>query len=214
MKNRIVVYDFETICIFPLNEFAPCEVACIILDGDSLKELPNSRFTSLMKPLDEKYIQPKALEVNKRSIEELRTAPLQKQVVEAFVKHIHSYDLGGKPPWNLCVAAGHNICNFDNHITNALLSKYNLPQLFHPRDTFDTMQMCGMWMRKLPEVTSYSMDFLRKYMEMPTDESQTHSALYDVLQTAGLLRKFMGLHERLAATVQFKGCFAGKSEKE
>ena len=77
--------------------------------------------------------------------------------------------------------------------------------IFHPRDRIDLMYVVGLWLMYVPDVKSISLDSIRSYMGINSDNA--HDALKDVTDCASILIRFLKLHKNLAQRIHFKNCF-------
>lgn len=225
-NNTILVYDYETSHYNPYH----CdvwEIGAIPMDPRTLEIKYDEHFSSLCKPPNikdwkayEEKTQ-KARDVNHISIEDLKNAPDEEQVFKNFVNYVKKYTKGHitKSP----IAAGMNILNFDNIITNRLCWKYkivdkkdDLPALFHPRDKIDLIDKMFWWFESFPDgPDKYKMEYLRDYFGIKEDGA--HRAMKDVEDTAVMIQRFL-LFQRILAIKhahKFKGAFGnGEMDKE
>jgi DNA polymerase III epsilon subunit-like protein len=219
--NYIVVFDFEVSGIDPFVD-EPVQIASVTIDPYKLEIVKDSEFESLMKPIkiftgtpdevDDNWIKHQgAWDVNKKTKEELRNAPLPDHVWKAFVNHVKKYNTrgwGGKP-----IPSGHNIQGYDLHIVDRLCREYKVAvdkngkqQLFNTRTILDTLNVLFLWFENQPEPTDYKMDTFRKYFGMSSENS--HDAGQDVRDSAEILIRFLKLHRHFAPKVRFKGSFS------
>ncbi len=214
----IVVFDFETGGLDPLKHEA-VEIAGKAYNGMTLEPYPDGEFCSLMKPERPEDLQPKALEVNGRTVEELMKAPDAGVVWKSFVEWVNRYNKGAKRTgWTAPIASGKNIRSFDFKFADELNKKHCKngvkTVLFNVRRQFDLEDFIGHWFIGSGELENEKMDTLRDFFGMSHDGA--HGALVDVRQTGALVMKFLRLTRTLyrkskeGATVRlspFKGCF-------
>lgn len=215
-RNYIIIYDFETSSINPYKT-QPIQLAAIVIDPRSLEFIPNSEFNSLIQPIWEREkqlelelddIEQKALDVNGKTIEELKTAPLLKTVWENFTKYCKNYNISGKK-WDAPILSGYNIIGFDNIILKRIARQYGPWDserehctLFHPVHDLDVMKIVFPWFESNYELNSLSMDSLRDYFGMSKENA--HDALQDVKDTGNILIRFLKLHRNIAKNVSWK----------
>lgn len=207
--NDILVFDFETGSTSPDT----CEVlqlAATVIDARTLNIKPNSEFNSLIKPVDEKQIQAKALEINKLKLEDLRLAPNLNVVWNSFVGFIKKFNKKGSV-WSAPIAAGHNIKGFDMPIIERLCKQFgNIDKdgknnIFYRRNLIDLLDMCFPWFENNKDVPDYKLDTLREYLGISKEGS--HNAIVDVRDTANIISRFLRFHRNVAAKTVFKGKF-------
>lgn len=197
-----------------------------MIDARRLEIINNSIFQSYIKPIPddecEKYgldkIDPEALEVNKISLEILEKAPGLEVVWSQFTNYVNQYNTK-KTTWSAPILCGYNNNKFDDIIIERIccgnelytkskkepykfgpIDKEGRCSLFHPRDNVDLMKLLFYWFENDKDVNSYGLDNMRKKFGM--ESTNAHNAVYDVLQCAYLLIKFLKLsrhiHERMA----------------
>lgn len=221
-NNTYIVYDYETTS---KNAYRtqPTQLAAVALDGRKLEIV--GKFNSYIKiSEDEEYmkkynldpISEEALQKTKISMETIRAAPEPKVVWPQFVDFVNQFNYR-KNKWGAPVAAGFNIINYDNVITNRLCGAepwklgpfdevYQTQSLFNPIQYVDLLHISYFWLESLPEPTSLSFDSLRQFFGM--DTSKAHNAEFDVQQTAELLIRFLKLTRNVAGKTKFKGAMA------
>src|SRR5688572_24349377 len=101
---NIVVTDCETTGLdCSKNEIV--QIAAVVIDADL--NIIEDTFLSLMRPTNWDTVEKKALEINKLTVAELETAPLQKEVWKSYCDFVNKYKTGNTQ-WNAPVVAGHN----------------------------------------------------------------------------------------------------------
>lgn len=235
MNNQnIIVYDFETGSRYAWTT-QPIQIAAIAIHPQKLEILEGGVFESLMKPLDDDEaielgvdpIQDEALEVNKKTRKELRTAPIPSVVWQAFAKWVKTFNPKGNK-WGRPVKAGFNNNRFDDIIVNRLCgedpynfgpydNEYNQEEIFHPIHSIDVMKLCWYWFEGIDlPMRGMSLDALREYFGLVSEN--THDALVDVVDTAEILVRFMklgrychnGLPKPDFTSVRFQNCVTRK----
>ena len=215
-KNNIICFDFETGGL-DIKTLHPIQVAALAINPRTLVIEPGSEFVSMMRPTGPKEVwanqlDKKALEINKKTIEEIDAAPDVEQVWKNFVQHIHKYALT-KKIYDMPVACGMNIINFDIPIAERLCRQYNVAYhkekdevvLFHPRDKIDLLNIINLFFENSNDLPNFKMDTLRDYFGISRENS--HDALVDVRQTAQIVIRFMLFCRNIAAKSKFAGAF-------
>lgn len=223
--HKICVLDFETDGINPLT-CEPTQLACLMIEPRTLEIIPDSIFNSIMRPTnidDKNYIEQHKdtiafhAKVQNKSIDEIievwKHAPLQKDVWTNFTAYLNKYHISQskKSMFTAPIIAGYNILSFDWPILLRLMEKYgNLTaggrqNMFFNRDKLDVMALCWYWFENLPEPDSISMDNLRDFFSISSENS--HDALKDINDTADILIRFLKLTRKTADKVKFKGSF-------
>lgn len=193
----LVIYDFETGGLNTAT-LEPVQIAAAVLDPRSLEVVDT--FNKLMRPLDMNNLDQKALDINKKTREELAVAPEQKVVWQAFAKFVKKHNKKGGP-FTAPIGIGKNSDNFDFPILQRLCTTYQMvdksgqQNLFNQRLQFDIEKILWMWFENCDDLPNYRMDTLRTYFGLTTEGA--HDALVDVLQTAEIFRRFLKLHRRL-----------------
>ena len=207
--NKICVYDFETISRNP-HTTEPCQLAAVMIDPLSKTIIEGSEFSSLMRVLDVDKIEQGALDVNKKTREEIEAAPHPKTVWQDFISYVKGYTGLG---WAGPIAAGHNILRFDEFIVNSLCKQYGplrdgRANLFNPAYAIDTMQLSYLWMGTKGEISKFNLDEIRNYTGMPKNTiAYAHDALQDVYDTANLVIRYLELFSKIAPRISFRDCF-------
>lgn len=214
IKNNYLIYDFETGSTNPYKT-QPIQLASIIVDGSRLTLVPNSDFESLIKPLSDEEaialdldtIQQSALDVNKKTREELEAAPDLKSVWERFVDYTKKYNIG-KDEYDRPIPVGYNNTRFDDIIMNRLANQFgcsderNNIKLFHPMHSVDVFKFIYMFYENT-KVRRFGLDNMRTIFGMSKDGA--HDALVDVYDTAELLVRFLRLTRKVYKDTLFEG---------
>lgn len=187
IRNKIILMDFETGSADP-HTCEPTEIAAMPIDPNTLEEIPDSRFYSLIKPVDMNNLQEEALRITRITRESLEKAPDRKIVWKNFVDYCHQYKIGNADPWDLPYCAGHNIANFDLVIVNRMNQFYKNKNIFHPNH-IDTMQLVNAIFWQNATVQKLSLDSLREKFNLPKDNA--HSAMADIEANHLLLKRIM-----------------------
>ena len=181
----IIVFDFETGGRNP-HKCQPTQIAAIAIHARKLTMQPGGVFNSEMRPIldDEKAVaagldpvEDEALEITHKTRAKLARAPLPKTVWKKFGQFCNKY-------------------NF----------KRGRQKLFNPIFTMDLMQHVYCWFENNADVKGYSMDYMRDYFGMPSDNA--HDALQDVKDTANILIKFLKMQRNLSKKIKFEKAFA------
>jgi len=207
-KNIIIHYDLETTSANP-HTTQPIEIAAVAIDNRTLEIIPNSEFYSLIKPIEDPEEQTKlglgqieqgALDVNKKTMEELRIAPALKSVWKSFEKYVMGFNASGKK-WDAPILSGYNNQGFDDIILNRIAGpvwKYgpwdedrkSCP-LFHPIYNLDVMKLLYPWFDSSYEISNFKMDTFRSFFGLSMEGA--HSADKDVKDQAEILIRLMKL---------------------
>ena len=215
-RNNIIVYDFETGGKDPYT-CEPIQIAAVAIDPRKLTL--GLTFDSLMKPLEPDKLEEGALQVNKKTREELANAPHPELVWKEFATYIAKFNPKGNP-FNAPIGAGFNIRNFDTVLVHRLCEKYG-PQkdgkqnLFSNFMIYDVLDDIFRWHENTDVLAKFSdsgradMKFstIRKYVGL--SQEGAHDALNDVLATGRLLVKLMKLYRGLFPKIRFEGAFDG-----
>lgn len=204
MRNAsdIIVFDFETGDRDPYDPtLEVVSLGAKAINGITLQAYPadEGEFYSLMKPIDFKKLNPKAMAVNKISLDDLRKAPDREVVIREFMKFVAKYN---KARFQTPIAAGKNIINFDIPILTRLLSGYKIKYPFNQRMILELEHLLYLYTNNIQELPSISMDKIRPYFGLPTDGG--HNATVDCRHTALLITKFLKLSRHFEKNIKFK----------
>lgn len=205
-----IVFDFETTGLDHGTPDSPGPAEAIQVGGKAynartLEPYPpeaGGEFCSLMRPLRPELLDSpsakKALEVNKKTREEILAAPDQKVVWNQFVEWVKKFNRS-KNTWGAPIACGKNIVNFDMKFV-AVLNRLHSPKgdstlLFSARTVIDLEMPLFLWFENEREPENMKMDTLREYFGMETEGA--HDAIVDCRQTGELLFSFLKLHRDL-----------------
>lgn len=223
-NNTIIVFDFETGGKNPYK-CQPTQIAAIALHSRKLTIEPNGIFNSEICPIfdDEKAIaagydplEDKALEVTKKTREQLAKAPSLDIVWQKFVEFVASFNYK-KSSFTAPIPCGYNIINYDMPIIQRMCEKYGQvdksgrQNLFNQIFKIDLMDTVFTWTENNPEIKSRSLTAMCEYMGLPqANIDGAHDALQDVKNTANILIKFLKYHRALAEKTKFEKSFAEK----
>lgn len=190
--NTILHYDLET-CSRNPNNTQPIEICCVAVDPRNLTIMEDSTFYSLIKPIEDKEQQEKlgisgveqgALDVNKKTMEELREAPSLESVWDSFCEYCKQFNPKGNP-YNAPILSGFNNRNFDDVIINRIAQQYGpwnkeggYCPLFNKMFNIDLMQMLFPWFESNYELKRWNMDSVCAYLGIEMEGA--HSADVDV----------------------------------
>lgn len=217
--NFILHYDLETTSANP-HTTQPIEIAAVIIDPRTLEIIPNSEFYSLIKPVEDPEEQAKlglgqieqgALDVNKKTMEELREAPALKSVWKSFENYVMSYNPTGKK-WGAPILSGFNNHGFDDIIINRIAGttwKYGPWEeerkhcpLFHPVHNIDLMKLLFPWFESSYEIANYKMDTFRQFFGINSENA--HSADVDVQDQATVLIQMLKMTRKYAKMTKWR----------
>lgn len=190
ITNTLIIYDFETSST-DIDTTQILSIGAVAVDPRKLEVIASSEFYSLVQPEDEKTVQPKALEVNKLTLDELRKAPVIDVVWKNFAGYVGNY---GKTLWKKPIPGGFNISGFDNPICRRMNARFKT-ELWHPFLYYDVLDDIKRWTWNNPEIKSMSFDNIRKWMGMPSEGA--HNALQDSKDAATLAIRFLKLYESI-----------------
>jgi DNA polymerase III epsilon subunit-like protein len=155
-------------------------------------------FCSLMKPIYPDRLDPGALKVNKKTVEELMAAPDQRLVWNEFVAWVNKWNKR-KNKWGAPLAAGKNIRSFDMKFVDVLnrlhCKNKEKTLLFSERRQVELEDLVFLWFENSADLPNEKMDTLRDYFGLSQEGG--HDALVDVRQTGELITKFIKLHRNL-----------------
>lgn len=206
---------------------SPVQLAAIMVDPIKLEIIDGSEFNINLRPeklvddTNNPYTDSDILQWHARIrntspeniLSEWRTYPSQEKSWQTFVNYLEKYHLRGskKSMFSAPLASGYNIFRFDLKIIERLSSKYgninneNTSNIFFPRDTVDVMNLIFYWFEGSKEIKNLTMDTLREYFGI--SNKNAHDALKDVKDTAEILIRFLKLHRKLFAKIQFRDSF-------
>ena len=194
-RENIIVFDIETTGLDPVENDC-IEICAQVVDGMTLSKIPKDDggvFYSLMKPQKPENIEQRALDVNKKTREEIMAAPEAKLVWPQFANWVSQWKKSYQP-----IAAGKNIRGFDlkfvKELNNRHLKKPKDFSLFNARTIIDLEDLLFYWFEGNDELSGYSMDIVRPYFGLTLEGA--HSATIDVEQTTDLIIHFMKLHRQ------------------
>lgn len=219
--NHIICFDFETTGL-DTETCHPIQIAAIVIDPRKLEVIPGATFNSMMCPdiKPEQWVTAeedwkKALEINNKTMAQIKAAPKEGEVWKAFVGFVNKYNPQGNH-YNAPIAAGQNIDRYDTPIADRLNKKHKIPKkenkplLFNTLISLDLKNFLFAWFEGNNELKNYSMNTVRPYMGISSEGA--HDALVDVEQTAAIIIKFLKLHRRLFPNIPFKGCFSRENK--
>ena len=217
MYKPYIVLDIETDNSNPADERCnPVQLACLMLNYDTLEEVPNSRFNSPIKPFDfdqKDYVEyhKSTLEwhckLNKCSLDELMEKwskyPDEKTMCKSWLQYLKKYN-PKETMYTGPIPVGANIITFDLPIIERFLKRNGVNKtLFFMRDTVDVQFLVQQYLHyKKDAPKNYKMDTLREYFGINNEGS--HDALFDVITTAAIFRRFWKWQRQVAAKMDFK----------
>lgn len=163
------------------------QIAGMIIVDRVVKE----RFNFRCRPIKGDLVSKEALQVNQRTLEEIKTWPDPKETFNTLIsmlgKHCDKFNKNDK-----YVFAGHNP-GFDKMMISAMADKLKFDYLFsyidyHMLDTATVAMLCRLMGHDLPK--SNKLEALCKHFGIPID---AHDAWEDICATRELLGKLLGL---------------------
>ena len=218
IRSNIIVFDFETGGRNP-HKCQPTQLAALALNGVTFECKASFNSEIWAETDDEKAVEKGlapleagALKVTGKTREQIAKAPKPKVVWAKFVSFVQKYNIGNTQ-WGRPVPCGYNIVKYDLPIIDRLAKafgpwdeNYLASKLFHPTKTIDMLHDMYMWTEADPNVSSISMDNVRKRMGMSEDNA--HDALQDVKDTANIMIKFMNAKRAIYKKLEIDDCFA------
>lgn len=214
-------YDFETTGINP-NGCQLTQIAAVVLDGKTLKLKPGGVFNIEVRPeFDDELakaagfdpVEPKALEVTKKTREALEKAVAPKVAWGQFVDFVNKFNTKGSS-YYAPIPVGFNIVNYDLPILQRYCKIYGQvdgsgrQKLLHQIYKVDLMDMMFHWFED-SDLQKINLDHLRDFFKFPQkSKDNAHNALYDVIDCANIFIRFMKFHRGHSMGSKFEGAFA------
>lgn len=210
-----IFWDSETGSLNP-EKTQVLSIAAIAICPRKLEIIPDSMFYSLINPLEDEQaikrgldpVQKSALDVNKLDLNELKNWPDEKTVVNNFREYVYQFN-PKKDSWNAPIAAHFNGRKFDMIILNRLAKDYgfwdekkNQQKLFNPIQDVDLKDIMWMINENNPEIESNSLDSIRSWLGMSTDNS--HEVRQDVMDGAKILTRMLKFLRHWSSKTSFK----------
>lgn len=218
-----IVFDFETTGINPYG-CQLTQIAAVVIHGKKLTLQPGGTFNIEVRPEfdDEKAIaagfdpvEAKALEVTRKTREQLEKAVGPKVAWQQFVNFVNKFNSKGSP-YYAPIPVGYNINNYDMPIVNRYCKlfgpceeKTGRQKLFNQVFKVDMMDNLFMWFEDHSDVQKLNMDYLRDYLGFSEEaKANAHDALSDVIDTANIFTRFLKFHRRHSSNTKFEKSFA------
>jgi DNA polymerase III epsilon subunit-like protein len=217
MAKYYCVLDLETDLPTPTDERCnPVQIGCLMLNYDTLEEIPNSRFNSPIKPFDfdkEDYKDYHSstlqwhCKLNGCTLDDLLAKwakyPDEKTVCKSFVQYLKKYN-PKETMYTAPTPVGANLITFDLPIIDRLLKRNGINKsLFFLRGTVDVQFLVEQYLHyKKDAPKNYKMDTLREYFDIKNEGA--HDALFDVITTAAIFRRFWKWQRVIAAKTDFR----------
>lgn len=187
-----VIIDIET-AGFDAKKNPMLEIAAVIVEYDEQENLvPTEDYSANVIPFENSILDPSALKFT--GIDPYHPFRMSVTEKEALAKLFKPIKLAVKR--NNCTRAilvGHNP-NFDINFMNAAIERSKIKRSpFHPFSTFDTATLGGLMYKQTVLAK------IGKAANMPWDNEQAHSALYDAKQTAEIFCKIVNRWKHLEA---------------
>lgn len=223
------MFDTETTGL-DINSCSIVELAAVVIDPVTLNIVPNSEFEAKLKPDmskddDGKYLKDMGAvqfhaenkgKIEKRYVtqeeilKEWEGYPEPSEIWPQFLNYLRRYHIkqSGQSKWTAPIPGGHNIRNYDIPIVERYHAKYGDGKaIWNPRDRIDLLDYFHYWFEGAPEIKSYSMDSMRKYLGMSSEGA--HTAIVDVIQCAEVICRFLRFQREVAKSKGwFKNAFA------
>jgi DNA polymerase III epsilon subunit-like protein len=211
-----VCFDFETSSAIPATTQI-LSIGAAAIDPSTLEII--DEFYSLCKYEDWSSVQPKALEVNKLTKDELEKAPDIRIVFAEFVSFINKYNTGNSV-WTAPVMCGQNIIGFDIPVMERYCQRFGpwdkkeqRQKLFRGFPVLDLGTMTFGWFENEKEPTKLNLGAIAKHLGFPQEQlDNTHNALEDVKITTAILIRFLKFQRNIMGQYRdkIKGCFNEK----
>jgi DNA polymerase III epsilon subunit-like protein len=193
-----MIMDFETGDRDPYT-CPVIQLAAIVIHPRTLEIHENGIFESMIRPPNLDEIKQDALDVNKKSIEEIKAAPDQDVVWKNFVQFVNKFKTE-QSDWGLPILAGHNIIGFDKIIIDRLCKQYKT-KICHPFNIIDTISLSFYWFESRADVSRYSLDYLRDKFGLSREAA--HDAKKDCLDTLEILTRYLKLARNISPKLKF-----------
>lgn len=187
MSTRIIVFDVETTGLDSVEQDIIQLAGVLKIDGKVYET-----FNFFCQPFRYDTIQVKALEVNKTTVEQLRTYPTPQAACNAFCDILDKYVFGYKTKFTL---VGQNI-GFDIGFVKQFFVKNGKEALYEKYFTRQSLDLISvtMFLRmfgKLPSEDNFKLTTIAKSLGINTDNA--HDALADVNLVIDVLDQYSKL---------------------
>ncbi|MDC9729178.1 MAG: ribonuclease T [Methyloprofundus sp.] len=185
-----VIVDIET-AGFDAKKNPMLEIAAVIVEYDEQENLVlTEEYSANVIPFENSILDPSALKFT--GIDPYHPFRLSVTEKEALAKLFKPIKLAVKRNnCNRAILVGHNP-NFDINFLNAAIERSKIKRSpFHPFSTFDTATLGGLMYKQTVLAK------IGKAANMPWDNEQAHSALYDARQTAEIFCKIVNRWKHL-----------------
>lgn len=220
-NNHICVFDFETGGKNP-ETCQLTQLSAVILNPRSLKPEPGGIFDSEIQPIfdDDKAIalgldpvEQEALNVTRKTKEQLLQAPTEKIVWDKFIQFIKRFNIKNST-YTAPIPAGYNIINFDMKIINRLCKAYgptyrNSQGIFNGLYAYDLMHQFMFMTENDSNTKSRKLVDMMDFMGMPAElKNNAHDGLHDVKCTANILIKLLHFQRAIGLKNDYSKSFA------
>lgn len=214
-KNYIVIFDFETGSKDP-SSCQLTQIGALVVHPRSLKVVDQFNQQCCPEFDDEKAIalglapvEQEALNVTRKTKEDLLQQPSERIVFEKFVGFLKKYTFG-TGSYGAPIPCGYNIINFDLKIVNRLQTMYKVKHLFNGLNKIDFYDIFWFWTENNPEIEARKLSNAGEWMGLPQEMmANTHDAMVDVRITANCILKMLHFTREMAKKTQFQKAFAG-----
>jgi DNA polymerase III epsilon subunit-like protein len=215
----IIAWDTETTGTKP-GHHEVIEIGAVAYDFQSLERIPGSEFRSMMRCMHPDRVEPKALECNGFTMEEITDpkVPTPDVLWPRFYEYVKSYNRSKtKGAWSAPIPCGKNVKDFDLkfafHLNKKYLKNGSSTVMFNKKTIFDVEDELMRWFAHDEDIIDLKMDTIRQYMGLSAEGA--HTALVDAEQSALIMMKFLKMYRSLKALTKngkpfigFKNCFA------
>lgn len=205
-RQNIIVFDFETTGL-DVKTLEITQLAAVVVHPRKLEII--DEFNTEIRILEPEKAEPKALEVTRKTLEQLAKAPHPEEVWANFKIFCDRYN-PGKKPHTSPIAAGYNIDGFDMPILQRYAEKYKTvdgsgrQNLVSTYMTLDLLKEVYWWTENSDELPNIKQPTLVEEW-LHENASDAHDALFDVRASAKLLIKFIRLKRYLYPKIDFRG---------
>lgn len=216
--NFYLCYDFETGGKDPRT----CEItqiAAVAIDPYKL-EIVDS-YASDVKPFNMDTLEQEALDITKKTKEQIETYPSAAVVWPQFASFIKKYDkakTASKSTYNAPIPMGFNIVNYDMILFQRYCEifknvdgegKQNLMNGVYKFDILDVLWNLWNFQR---EPSKTNLAAIKKYMGFSQESmDNAHNAIQDVSDTAAIGIKLLQLFRNICPKIKFENSFATKA---
>lgn len=200
-RRHFCVFDFETGSKDPATTQI-LQIGAVIINKNNLQIV--DEFQSLAKPKDMDALEEEALKVNHLTKEQLEDAPDIDVVFQTWANWIQNWNVNkDKNSFGAPIPCGWGSDKFDVPIMQRYCQEYGFwddkwgaMTLLNPAFSLDAMKHFWFWTLNNTDVKNCKLGTAVVYMGLATPdevEKLAHDAMQDVLWTAEITKKFLGV---------------------